>query len=56
MEHTSNLNERTDRLSDEALDNVAGGVYRWIRAIAIAGRNNEGQASTNTQLWVTTAT
>lgn len=39
-----------DVLSDDALDDVAGGVYRHVRSVAISA---EGK---NTQLRVTTAT
>jgi hypothetical protein len=39
-------------LIDEELDFVAGGAYRFVRAVAYPG-NGE---TTNTQLWVTSTT
>lgn len=44
-------------LTGEELDQVAGGVFRWIRAIAYSGVNTgDSSTSTNPQLWVTSAT
>ncbi|MEQ1719181.1 MAG: hypothetical protein ABL907_24890 [Hyphomicrobium sp.] len=39
-------------LSEAELDAVAGGAYRFVRAIAISGNGT----TTNPQLWVTTST
>jgi bacteriocin-like protein len=55
MERESQI--ETTELTDEELETVNGGAFRFIRAIFYSGTGTSGDGTgTNPQAWVTSAT